>query len=221
MTGAVWLGKVSRTRNEGMRPQAIVLPCRVGKRRPNPNRIYLDMPVSASLRYDRFAMALHWLIALLMIPMLFFGEELMDEEAGSGFLPSVHASAGIAILVLSLIRLAWRFANPPPPFPATMSGWEVVASKATHLLFYILLIGLPLTGWLALPDFIAEHPPFSNITAFGWTLPKAPDIALPAGEIHEIGGKIGIALLALHVIAALKHQFWNRDGVLLRMLPGR
>jgi cytochrome b561 len=179
------------------------------------------MPATAVLRYDHVAMALHWLIALLMIPMLFFGEELMEEEAASGWLPSLHVSIGVAVLALSLIRLAWRLLNPPPPLPSGMAGWEIAASKATHLLFYVLMIGIPFTGWLALPDFIAEHPPFADITAFGWALPPAPNLAVPSGEIHEIGGKLGIALLALHVIAALKHQFWNRDGALLRMLPGR
>jgi cytochrome b561 len=221
MNGPVWLGKECENRNLGMRLEALVSPFGTGMRNQSPGWNPSNMPVSSILRYDRFAMALHWLIALLVIPMLFFGEELMDEEAGSGWLPSLHVSIGVTVLALSLIRLVWRLANPPPPLPHTMHRWEVAASKITHLVFYLLLIGLPLSGWLALPEFIAEHPPFSDITAFGWTLPKAPNIAVPAGEIHEIASKIGIALLALHVIAALKHQFWNRDGVLLRMLPGR
>jgi cytochrome b561 len=168
-------------------------------------------------------MSLHWLIAVLLIFMLFFGGDLMKgEKGGSFFGPSLHASIGSAILVLSVLRLVWRLYNPPPAYPASMAPWEQMAAKTTHLLFYVLLIGMPLTGWLATPKFLSEEGAMMGLTVFGaFPLPGAPNLGLPMKAIHDLGSNFGIALLALHVLAALKHHFVNRDGVLRRMLPAR
>jgi cytochrome b561 len=105
-------------------------------------------------RYDSFAMTLHWVIAALLIVMLIFGEAMMDAQEGAAWLPSLHVSIGFTILALSLIRLAWRFVNAPPPLLRMMAPWEKLACHVSH------------------------------------------------------------------VLAAMKHQFVNQDGVLKRMLPG-
>ncbi len=170
--------------------------------------------------YDAVAMILHWIIALLLIPMLFFGEELMEKEGESTFLPSLHVSIGTAVLILSIVRLAWRIGHPAPTAPKQSPRWEAVISRFTHLAFYVLMIGLPVTGWLALPHLLAEEPSFAGILMFGFAVPAAPDLGLPVGALHEAGSKFGIALLILHVAAALKHHFINHDEVLTRMLPG-
>ena len=170
--------------------------------------------------YDAVATIIHWVIALLLIPMLFFGEELMEAEGGGTFLPSLHVSIGVSIFVLSIIRLAWRIGHPAPAAPATRPAWEAVASRLSHFAFYVLMIGLPVTGWLALPPLLAKEPAFVGTSMFGFSVPMAPDFGLPAGGLHNLGSKIGIALLILHVAAALKHHFINRDDVLTRMLPG-
>ena len=179
------------------------------------------MTSKARNRYDSVAMSLHWIIAALMIYMLFFGEDLIRVKDGAGtLLPSLHVSLGIAILVLSLLRLAWRLLNPPPALPASMTSLEQKASKALHWLFYALLIGLPVTGWLALPGQIARHASMAGISVFGaFSVPSAPTLGLPMGGIHDLLSKAGIATLALHVLAALKHQFFDRDDILRRMLP--
>jgi cytochrome b561 len=173
----------------------------------------------AITRYSKTAIILHWLTALLLIPMLFLGEELMEVQDGSTFLPSIHVSLGVTILALALLRLAWRLGNPPPSLPATMKPWEKTASHVTHWLFYAIMIGVPLTGWLSLPEFVADEPAMSAISLFGvLPLPRAPNLG-EVKEIHEIGSKIGIGLLALHVLAALKHQFIDRDNIFVRMRP--
>ena len=166
-------------------------------------------------------MSLHWLIAALLIFMLFFGEEIMETEVGGGaFGPSLHVSIGSDILVLSVLRLVWRVINPPPAYSASMAPWERLAATATHVLFYVLLIGIPLTGWLATPKFLRDEDALAGLTLFGaFPLPAAPSLGLPMKGIHEIGSNLGIVLLALHVLAALKHHFLNRDDVLRRMLP--
>jgi cytochrome b561 len=86
-------------------------------------------------------------------------------------------------------------------------------------MFYTLMIGLPLSGWLALPRLIFRKPEFAGIKMFGLDAVLPPTLDLPMGLIHNIGSKVGIALLFLHVAAALKHHFINRDDVLARMLP--
>ncbi len=178
------------------------------------------MPVAARTRYDTVALSLHWLIAALLIFMLFFGEELMEAEDGGAFGPSLHVSIGSAILLLSVLRLVWRLFNPPPAYPAGMASWEQMAAKATHVLFYLLLIGIPLTGWLATPKFLSEEEAVAGLMLFGaFPLPGAPSLGLPMKGLHELGSNIGIALLVLHVLAALKHHFFNRDDTLRRILP--
>ena len=179
------------------------------------------MTLTARTKYDTVAMGLHWIIAAMMIFMLFFGGDLIKVKNGGGaLLPSLHVSFGSAILILSVVRLAWRLINPPPVLPATVPGWEQAVSKAGHALFYALMIGLPLTGWLAFPAFAGRHAAMAGVQVFGaFAVPGAPSLGLPMGDIHNLLSNVGIAMLILHVLAALKHQFINRDDVLRRMLP--
>ena len=179
------------------------------------------MSFAAKTKYDSVAMGLHWLIAVQIIFMLIFGEDLMRvEEGGSALAPSFHVSFGISILALSILRLVWRMRNPPPANPASMASWEQMASKALVVIFYALMIGIPLTGWLAMPKFLSEEAAMTGIRVFGaFPLPRAPSLGLPMKSVHAIGSNLTIALLALHVLAALKHHFINRDEILRRMLP--
>lgn len=185
---------------------------------------------SERTKYDTVAMALHWIIAVLMIFMIFFGEDLMGEaeeagEAGEAamagtFLPSLHVSIGATILILTLARIAWRLMNPPPPLPAAMAAWEVTLTKTVHGLFYVLMIALPLTGMMSYGRWLGENPAMSGVSLFG-VLPviSLPNPGLPAGLLHNVGSKVAMVLTILHALAALKHQFINRDGLLARMSP--
>ena len=179
-------------------------------------------------RYDSMAMILHWVTAVLMIIMVFFGEELMEageeaEEVGaasSTFLPSLHVSIGVAILLLTLLRIVWRLVHTAPPLPATMQPWEVTVTKIVHGLLYVLMIALPLSGWLSFPYFAAEEPAMQATSVFGlFPVPAAPMIGEFVKGIHNFGSKVAMVLIILHVLAALKHQFLNRDGLMGRMLP--
>jgi cytochrome b561 len=171
--------------------------------------------------YDRVAMALHWLIALLIIFMLVFGGDLMNRRNPDIFNASVHASIGATILLLSLIRLLWRMRKPPPPLPETMRPWEIALSKATHVIFYVMMIGLPISGWLAFSDTVMKHPGFAGTSFFGFLpvvqVPSA--VGLPFDGIHSLGSNLMIALISLHVLAAFKHQLIDKDNLLRRMAP--
>jgi cytochrome b561 len=184
---------------------------------------------SERTRYDSVAMLIHWITAALMIFMIFFGEELMEagEEAGETgealagtFGPSLHVSIGVAILLLTLLRILWRVTHKAPPYPVTMKRYELIGSAALHGLFYILLIGIPLTGWLAFGGFVAEEPAMAAVRMFGaFPVPAGPSGMGEAKELHEIGSNAAMVLTGLHILAALKHQFIDGDGLFRRMLP--
>jgi cytochrome b561 len=176
------------------------------------------MSVSSS-RYSTVAVILHWLIAALMIYMILFGEDLIRNPVGT-FYPSLHASIGISVLILSLVRLGWRVMNPPPPLPSTMKPWEVTISRITHGLFYILMIGLPLTGLMAFTHQLPKETILSGTTLFGIApVPGLPDLGGIGDNLHGLSSKVAEVLIILHVIAALKHQFWDKDHLLKRMSP--
>lgn len=184
---------------------------------------------SEKTRYDSVAMIIHWLTAALMIFMIFFGEDLMKagEEAGEAgealsgtFGPSLHVSIGATILILTLLRILWRVTHKAPPYPATMKRYEVVGSAALHGLFYLLLVGIPLTGWLAFGGFVAEEPAMAAVRVFGaFPVPAGPSGMGEVKELHEIGSNAAMLLAGLHILAALKHQFIDGDGLFRRMLP--
>lgn len=180
-------------------------------------------------RYSTVAVVLHWLIALLVIGQIAGGlymEKIPDAEAARKFeFYQLHKSFGFTILVLTIGRLAWRLTHRPPPLPAGMAAWERAAARSTHALFYALLLGVPLLGWA----YVSVAP--LNIPTVLFGIVELPHLPFFAGvedrkdtaeffeEFHEIAAKGIIALLILHVAAALKHHFINGDDVLARMLP--
>ncbi|MFM8746898.1 MAG: cytochrome b [Aestuariivirga sp.] len=180
-------------------------------------------------RYDRVSMLIHWATAALLIFMLVFGEELMEagEDAGEAgdaltgtFGPSLHVSIGALILALTLLRIIWRLAHPAPALPEGMKPYERILSRSVHGLFYVLLIAIPVTGWLAFGGFVKEEPAMAATRLFGaLPMPLPPFTFSGAKDLHELGSNLAIALIALHVLAALKHQFIDRDGLIGRMLP--
>ena len=176
-----------------------------------------DRPVRDAI----VAVALHWVVAGLMIFMLFFGGDLMNRRQPDTFNSSLHASIGAAILLLSLARLLWRLRTLPPPLPSTMKPWEIYLSKLTHVLFYVMMIGLPLTGWLAFSDMMVKHPAFLGTRFFGLidVIQFPGVVGYHFDGLHSLGSNLMIGLTGLHVLAALKHQFINNDGLLRRMIP--
>lgn len=170
--------------------------------------------------YSTVSLILHWLIAVLVIGQILL---IMAHDATAGPLSrefvQIHKSVGLGILVLTLGRIGWRFANPAIPLPSTMKRWEKLLARASHGLFYVALIVLPLTGWAASSAAGREIVWFG---LFNWPLlpiEGGRDVARGLMELHGIAVKGLYVLLALHIAGALKHQFIDRDNVLRRMLP--
>lgn len=171
-------------------------------------------------RYSGVAIAFHWGIALLVLINLFigFGHELLP--ALRAWMPA-HKSIGISVLVLTVARLAWRIGHRPPPLPAARPAWEKGAAHATHWALYALLLLIPLSGWMMVSGPGGRRP----LDWFGaFPIPYLPVSKAGAGlggSAHGLLGWAMLALVAIHVAAALRHHFLLRDGLLARMLPTR
>ena len=172
-------------------------------------------------RYTRTAIALHWMMALAILAMLAVGSTMTSLPLSPQRLKlyNWHKWAGICILVLAAVRLLWRLAHPPPVALAAPL-WQVRAAVCTHAALYALFFAVPLVGWAY--SSAAGFP----VVVFG-VLPL-PDWVAVDRELAEAikpwhrGLAYALAALAvLHVAAALKHQFLDRDRLLRRMWPGR
>jgi cytochrome b561 len=168
------------------------------------------------------AKAFHWVMALLILAQIVLG--LM--AAGWHLSPTKiqlffwHKSNGMLILGLLALRLAWRLANPTPALPAGTPAWERAAARASHAALYVLMIALPVTGWIVNS---ASNIPFRIFYLIPLPALVAPDKALAdAVALVHRGLFVLLALvLVAHVGAALRHHFVKRNDILVRMLPWR
>ena len=171
-------------------------------------------------RYGATAQALHWLIALLIVVQFVLARMAAHLPLGARKLALLaeHKSFGMTVLVLAAIRLAWRLKNRPPPLPADMHRVERFLARTTHLCFYVLLFAMPLSGWLMSS---AKNYSVSWFGAFTWPNLIAPNEAAfnYFRALHHLLSDALFAIASLHVVAAIKHHFWNKDDVLVRMLP--
>ncbi len=176
----------------------------------------------APVRYGRLAIALHWLMALAILGMLGVGLWMTELKTSPLKIEvySWHKWTGLSILLLATVRLLWRVHRPPPPLAESIPAWQARAAGLTHHVLYALMFAMPLSGWLQ--NSAAGFP----LTWFG--LFKVP--ALIARDksafafwqqTHEVLAWTLLALIALHLAAALKHHFVNRDDTLRRILPWR
>jgi cytochrome b561 len=181
-------------------------------------------------RYSGVAIALHWLIAVLLITNIGVAWYFNTLHGDAKLEPvQLHKSIGITILILSTLRLVWRLVVPPPRPPAYLKPWERWASGSVYVLFYVVMLGMPLTGWaLSSASPLIKVFPITLFHIVPWPtiqpladLPhdqmKQAHLAFTAG--HHLLAKLAYALIVLHVGAALKHQFFNRDDVVVRMIP--
>ena len=168
-------------------------------------------------RYSAFAILLHWLLALALAFQLALGFAMPKDATGFAAY-QLHKSVGIAILLLTLVRFAWRLVNRPPP--PVEQGIVAIAAKAVHTGFYAVLILGPLTGWLL----VSTAPIDAPTVLFGvvpWPhLPVSADVHGASEQAHELLSWLAIGLFVLHVAGALRHHFILRHRLLERMAPG-
>jgi cytochrome b561 len=169
--------------------------------------------------YTRVAIALHWTIAAAILANLLLGLYMTDLALSPAKLKlySYHKWLEVTIFLLVIVRIAWRLCHRPPPLPP-LPAWQRAAAQASHALLYLLTLAVPLAGWLfssasgfqtvwfgllPLPDLIGKHRETADLLkAAHWYL----NLAM-------------VSLVVLHSLAALKHHYIDRDGVLQRMAP--
>jgi cytochrome b561 len=176
--------------------------------------------------YHRVSKLLHWLMALCILGMIALGYFMEDFKPVSFRIDAYqfHKSLGITLLALTLFRIVWRLTHRPPALPATMKPIEKLGANVSHIGFYVLMLAMPLSGWIMVSA-SGKYP-----TIFFWLF-NMPHLPMPEGvdvkalrklayEIHEITTTwLALGLLSVHVVAALKHHYIDRDTVLVRMLP--
>ncbi|MDM0014867.1 cytochrome b [Variovorax sp. J22P168] len=181
----------------------------------------------ATARYSPIAMALHWLLALLILTSFSVGLYMADLP----FSPlrvrlfNLHKWVGITILALSALRLLWRLAHRPPPLPAAierrMSLWQRHAHRFTLTALYLLFFAVPLLGW--------AYSSASGFPIVWFGLMQLPDLAPVDVELaqnvllplHRSSAFLLAVLVVIHTVGALKHHFIDHDGLLARMWPAR
>ena len=181
-------------------------------------------------RYSRPAIALHWIIAfciLFNVMLAWLWPFLPDAKVR----PAIdwHKSIGILVLGLAILRLLWRVGHRPPPLPTGFQRWETRLSGFTHVLLYVIMFGLPLSGWImdsAWKD-AASHP-MIFMNQFEWpridfimALDPATKLTIHdgAGAAHGVMAKLLYVLFALHVAGAAKHQWFDKEPLMQRMWP--
>ena len=181
-------------------------------------------------RYTRTAIVLHWAIALLMalnIALILLVNYYPDEWVRPAI--DTHKSTGVTVLGLVILRLLWRATHRPPAMPGSYGHIERFGAHAAHGVLYLLMILLPLSGWMhdsAWKD-AATHPMqlfgLFEWPRIGWISGIEPVLKetwhTVLGGVHTWAGYVFYVLFALHVLGALKHQFFDGEAELQRMLP--
>ena len=173
-------------------------------------------------RYTSTAIALHWLIGLMILTSFAVGFYM----SGLKFSPEKlklynwHKWAGITIFMLVLIRCLWRLTHAVPPPPANMPAWQHKVADATHYVLYALMIVIPLSGWL-MSSAKGFQTVYFGVVPLPDLLAKSKELGETLELVHRWLNYSMIAIVAVHAAAALKHHFIDKDDVLRRMLPGK
>lgn len=171
-------------------------------------------------RYTRTAIALHWLIALAIIGTFPLGLYMADLPLSPLKLRlfSYHKWIGICILALVLVRILWRAGHRPPPPLAGIPGWQVRAAEALHRVLYLLMLAVPLSGWL-MSSALGVQVVLFGVLPLPNLVGKDKALGDTLMDVHEVLNYVLATLFVAHVGAALKHQYLDRDGTMRRMSP--
>ena len=174
--------------------------------------------MTSAMRYSTPAIVLHWLVALLIFVAFPLGLYMADLPLSPEKLKliSYHKWIGVTVFMLAGLRVVWRLTHTPPPLPASVAGWQRRASAVAHGLLYLLILVIPISGWLMssakgiqtvwfgvlpLPDLIGKDKALGHLLE----------------EVHETLNYTLLALVVLHVAGALQHHFIERQPFLQRM----
>ncbi len=174
-----------------------------------------------SKHYGRVASALHWLIGVLLLGQITFGF-LLDDIAPRGTparagVINLHKSMGMVLGVLIVVRVLWRLGHRPPAWPATMPEWQRSAARLGHGALYVCMLVMPLSGYIA-SNFSKRGVNFFGVALAPWGS-DLPAVYKVLNTTHVVTGWLFAALIAGHVLAALKHALLDRDHIFARIWP--
>jgi len=178
--------------------------------------------VTRPQQYTGTAKVLHWLVALLIIGLFALGQYMSDLSMSPRKLQlySWHKWFGVTVFLLVLIRLGWRLTHQPPPLPAQMLKWQRTASHIGHAALYVLMLAIPLSGWL-MSSAKGYQTVWFGVLPLPDLLGKDKQLGDMLAELHGALNGLMMLIVVIHALAALKHHFIDRDDVLKRMLPSR
>lgn len=162
----------------------------------------------------------HWSIAALIILMIILGFIMTSIERGPlrSELLMIHKSTGLLLLVLIVLRICWRLVNKTPALPSHIPRWQQIVAHASHGLLYLVLLAMPISGLIY--STAAGYPPtFYNLFLVQLPIAKNKALATFAGDTHEVLAWTLVALISIHILAALKHHFIDKSDILKRMAP--
>lgn len=171
-------------------------------------------------RYTATAIVLHWLVALLVLCSATLGLYMVDLPLSPAKLKfySWHKWIGVTIFLLAVLRVLWRLTHPVPAMPAATPRWQRAAAAGSHLLLYLLVIVIPLSGWL-MSSALGVQTVYLGVLPLPDLLAKDKALGEQLKLVHAALNWTLAGLVAVHVAAALRHHFVDRDDVLQRMLP--
>lgn len=177
------------------------------------------MSVATNTSYTKLAKAMHWLVAIFIFvnfPMGLYMNTFPHNSAGFNGVLFYHASIGSLIFMLAMLRLVWRMTHTPPALPSSVARWQVVASHGLHGTLYVLMLAVPLTGYVH--RLAGGHPVnFFGVGELPVFLGKDEPLRLLTDALHKTLVFVLAILVVGHIAAALKHRFVDRDGVAGRM----
>ena len=175
---------------------------------------------NSTTSYGVVTKLLHWMVALLIVGLIWLGWYMVDLTYYDRWYNdslSLHKAFGLLVLALGITKIAWIVYSHPPDFVASLKRWERLAARSTHHLFYLLMLLIPTTGY------VISTSKGAGISMFGWfevpplfaVSESMRDLAI---EVHFYAAYGAAAFVVLHAAAAIKHQVWDKDGTLRRML---
>lgn len=175
---------------------------------------------SSPSRYTRTAITLHWLIALMIIANFGLGLTMADMDLSPQKLKffSWHKWVGVTIFMLVCVRLLWRLGHAAPALPMCMPAWQATAAHLSHMLLYVLMFVIPLSGWLY-SSAAGKSVVYLGLIPLPDLVAADKGLAETLKDVHEYLNYVLAALVLLHVAAAWKHHLVDRDDVMSRMLP--
>ena len=176
------------------------------------------LPAAGSSRYTPVAIVLHWLLAIAIVAGFSIGLLMADEPPSPTRVRWInyHKWIGVTILALSLLRLLWRLGHRPPALPASMQPWQRATSTWVHRALYLFFFAVPLLGW-AYSSASGFHVVYLGLIPLPDLAPKNKALADVLIDVHAALAWTLASLVGLHVAAALKHHFVDKDGLLWRM----